>query len=78
VLTLTPDELRDLTGYLRPGDQLRSLHEQGFVRARLNALGTVVLERAHYNAVCEGRYARPLEAVQNDRPRVKRHAETAT
>jgi hypothetical protein len=71
MLTLTSDELAAYTGYQRPGDQLRALHEQGFVRAHLNRLGAVVLERAHFTAVCEGRYARPLETVQNDRPRVK-------
>ena len=71
MLTLTADEIRHLTGYQRSGDQLRELHAQGFVRARLNRLGDVVLERDHYTAVCQGRYARPLETVQNDRPRVR-------
>lgn len=73
-LTLTPDELVNLTGYQRPGDQLRELHAQGFVRARLNRLGDVVLERDHYTAVCQGRYARPLDVAQNDRPRVNKVA----
>jgi hypothetical protein len=77
MILLTPDELIDLTGCRRQGDQLRELHAQGFVRAHLNRAGQVVLERAHYVAVCEGRYARPLDVVQNNRPRV-RHAEVAT
>lgn len=55
MLTLTPDELRELTGYSQPAAQLAELHRQGFWRARRNVLGSVVLERAHYDAVAAGR-----------------------
>ena len=42
-------------GYLRPGDQLRELHRQGFYRARRSRVtGRIVLERAHYDAICAG------------------------
>lgn len=65
-LTLSPAELQQVTGGCkRPGDQLRELHRQGFHRARLGRVtGQVILERAHYDAVCAG-------AVQagSERPR---------
>jgi hypothetical protein len=48
-------ELQWLTGYKLPSCQLRELKKQGFFRARLNPVtGRVVLERAHYDAVCGG------------------------
>lgn len=56
-LLLSAAEVEALTGYLRPCDQLRDLQRQGFHRARRNRLGAVVLERAHYDAVCAGRQA---------------------
>jgi hypothetical protein len=55
-LLMTPEELVSLTGYTRSSAQVEELHRQGFVRARRNALGTVVLERAHYLAVCSGTF----------------------
>lgn len=63
-LILTPDELVALTGYRRPSDQLRELQRRGFGRARIGATGSVILERAHYEAVCRGQ--QPAE-----RPRVR-------
>lgn len=64
-LILSADEIRELTGYRQPHAQLESLRKQGFHRARRNALGDVVLERAHYQAVCAGQDgARP----QDDEP----------
>jgi hypothetical protein len=59
MLTLSADELRDLTGYRQPAAQLRELHRQGFSRARRDRLGRVVLERAHYDAVAAGRTPAP-------------------
>ena len=53
-LLLTVEELEALTGYRRASDQLRKLRRQGFVRARRSPLGSVILERAHYDAVCRG------------------------
>lgn len=48
-------ELQALTGYKRPSDQLRELHRLGFYRARLGKVTRqVILERAHYDAVCAG------------------------
>lgn len=51
---LSQDEIRDLTGYVQPHAQLMELRRQGFHRARRNALGVVILERAHFDAVCAG------------------------
>jgi len=54
-LTLTPAELAQLTGYRRPAEQLVELHRQGFYRARrAPATGAIILERAHYDAICGG------------------------
>jgi len=57
--TFTPDELYDLTGYAQPARQLAELHRLGFSRARRDRLGRVVLERAHYDAVCAGQTQAP-------------------
>ncbi len=51
-IRLTPQELIDLTGYVRGSDQLRVLHSRGYARAYRNAAGHVVLERAYYLAIC--------------------------
>jgi hypothetical protein len=67
-LLLSDDEVRKLTGYARAADQLRELLAQGFYRARRNRLGEIVLERAHYDAVCA---ARPALAGFEDRPPVR-------
>ena len=64
-IILTDDELIALTGYRRPTEQLVELHRQGFMRARRDRVGRVILERAHYEAVCSG--ARP----EQDRPKVR-------
>jgi hypothetical protein len=52
-ITLTPAELEHLTGYKQPNQQLNVLHRRGFHRAFMSRTG-VVLERAHYDAVCRG------------------------
>ena len=58
-LTLTADELHALTGYRWARKQLEALHARGFWRAYINVCGRVVLERAHYDAVCRGDSQRP-------------------
>jgi hypothetical protein len=67
-VVLSAQEVQQLAGgYKRPGDQLRELHRQGFHRARLGRVtGQVILERAHYDAICAG-------AVQagSERPRLR-------
>lgn len=55
MLTLTPAELREITGgYKRPADQIAFLRARGFERAVLHR-GRVLLTRAHYEAVEAGR-----------------------
>jgi len=66
-LTLSPDELRELTGYTRAAEQLAELHRRGFSRAWRNRLGDVVLERAHFEAVSRG-------AIVPARPKVRAKA----
>jgi hypothetical protein len=68
-VTLSPAELEAVTGgYKRPGDQLRELHDRGFVRARIGKVtGKVILERAHYDAVSAG----AVQAGSGERPRVR-------
>lgn len=63
-LLLSDADLAALTGYKRAADQLTELHRQGFSRARRDRLGRLVLERAHYDAVCAG-------AQQPARPKVR-------
>jgi Domain of unknown function (DUF4224) len=63
-IVLTEAELIALTGYKQRGPQLKELHRQGFHRARLGRLGGLILERAHYEAVCGGHEERA-------RPKVK-------
>lgn len=53
-ITLTLTEMYNITGYRTPKRQLAELHRQGFYRARIGAAGNVILERAHYDAVCAG------------------------
>lgn len=62
-LLLSAAEIERLTSYTRPAEQLVELHRQGFHRARRNRLGEIVLERAHYDAVC-----RSVGAAANDEP----------
>lgn len=70
---LTAEELHAITGYKPAKKQLEALHRAGFYRARISPAGTVILERAHYDAVCSGVH-------QPQRPRItpprdaKRHA----
>ncbi len=53
-ITLNSEELENVTGYRTPKRQLKELHRQGFYRARIAVTGNVILERAHYDAVCAG------------------------
>lgn len=52
-IVLSPEELYGVTGYHQATRQLVELHSQGFWRARLKD-GRLILERAHYEAVCAG------------------------
>lgn len=63
-ITLTEPELIELTRYNRAAQQLAVLHLRGFARAFIGRDGKVVLERAHYEAVCRCE-------LQTARPRVK-------
>ena len=53
-LILSDAELIAVTGYRRAHEQLRALHERGFWLARRSPTGGVLLDRAHYEAVCSG------------------------
>lgn len=56
-LRLTAEEIAELCpGLTQPAAMVRHLKEQGFVRARIQA-GQIILERAHYEAVCRGEFA---------------------
>lgn len=68
-LLMSEAELVKLTGYKRAAEQLEELHRLGFFRARRNRLNEIVLERAHYDAVCAA--AHPAQRQPNEgRPRV--------
>jgi hypothetical protein len=66
-IALTPSELQALTnGLTQPAAQLKALHGMGFVRAHRPRGGAVVLTRAHYLAVEEGRANTAGEQAQNE------------
>jgi len=67
-ILLSEGEIQALTGFQKPSLQVRELHERGFARARVNARNQVVLERAHFEAVCRG--IQPADTVSVERPRV--------
>lgn len=70
-LTLTPEEIAELTGGMqKPRCQVNRLHERGFVRARLER-GRVILERAHYEAVCRGEFAPGAQKRDTPRPQLR-------
>lgn len=70
-LLLSDDEIVTLTGYRQPARQLEELHRQGFYRARRRAMsGAVVLERAHYEAVC-GIDKKAAEAPRARQPQLR-------
>ena len=56
-IILTPAELEAITGYRTSTRQLEVLRTRGFVRAYIGRQG-VILERAHYDAVCRGTFGR--------------------
>lgn len=63
-LVLQSEELLQLTGYRAPTKQLEVLHKRGFSRAFIGRRG-VVLERAHFEAVCRGQIGKPVEKSAN-------------
>jgi len=65
-IILSPDELYELTHYRAAAKQLEELRRQGFYRARVGRTGVVVLERAHFEAVCRG-----LDNTASQRPKVR-------
>lgn len=68
-MILSAEQIQSLTGgYQRPKDQLAELRRQGFVRARIGMSGRVVLESAHYEAVCSGRFGLADPFTQAGRP----------
>ena len=55
-ITLSPEELRSVTGYKRAADQIAELQRQGFYRAYRARKGTgpVIVERNHFEAIRSG------------------------
>lgn len=62
-ITLSAAELHAITGYELPCKQLGVLHKRGFHRAYIPKGGGVVLERAHYEAVCRGEAEKPRKSA---------------
>lgn len=58
-LTLSDEELFELTAYKQATKQLNVLHHRGFTRAYINRDGRVILERSHYDAVTRGELIAP-------------------
>lgn len=63
-VVLQPDELQQLTGYEQATKQLDVLHKRGFTRAFIGRRG-LVLERAHFEAICQGSLDRPVAKEAN-------------
>jgi Domain of unknown function (DUF4224) len=62
-ILLSAEELAELTGYKHATKQLAELHRRGFHRAYIGRHG-LVLERAHYEAVCTG-------ATERAKPKIR-------
>jgi hypothetical protein len=72
-LTLAEAEIAELCPDItQPAARVRRLHDEGFSRARL-CDGKVILERAHYEAVCRGEFGADSKKVHNS-PRLKMSA----
>lgn len=70
-LCLTREEIAELTaGLVLARCQLKRLHARGFARARLER-GKVILERAHYDAVCRGEFAAGGPKRDTPRPQLR-------
>ena len=61
-LTLTPEQVCELTGYKRAAEQARWLKENGF-KFRLDRLGKPRVDRTHYESKMGGH---PMVATQID------------
>lgn len=66
-------EIERITGgYKQPAAQLAELHRQGFYRARRSRLtGAVILERAHYEAICAGADIQAPKPTLQPMPRLR-------
>lgn len=63
---LTADEITALApGLKQPAAILRELHDAGFRRARISH-GVIIVERAHYEAVCRGEFGAPRGPAHNE------------
>jgi len=69
---LTREEIKAVSGgYEQPRRQLAELHAQGFWRARLSRSHDVILERAHYEAVCAGALVPRGDTCHTARPKLR-------
>lgn len=66
-LTLTPEQLRELTGYKRGAEQVRWLKENGF-KFRLDRLGKPRVDRAHYETKMGSKVAMTGEHIDGGSP----------
>ncbi len=53
-VVLSTEEIQLITGYTSATKQLQVLHERGYVRAFRSREGQIILERKHFESVCEG------------------------
>ena len=70
---MTADDVRRISGgYTQTAKQLAELRRQGFWRARrARVTGEVILERAHYEAVCSGQERAPAQAPRHAAPSLR-------
>lgn len=70
---MTKEDVHRISGgYSQPAKQLAELQRQGFWRARRARItGEVILERAHYEAVCSGQERAPSQVVRQAAPTLR-------
>lgn len=64
-VVLSALEIRSLTGYTSATKQLQVLHERGFIRAFRARDGQIILERRHFESVCEGAFSKETRIESN-------------
>ena len=76
-ITLTSAEIEAITGFVAPAVQLRELRRLGFTRARKGPGGTLIVERAHFEAVCAGAIVLPPTRLEKAMDALVRPAKPA-
>lgn len=66
-VVLSPEEIQSITGYTSATKQLQVLHDRGFVRAYRAREGKIILERRHFESVCDGVFSNNANSQKSTR-----------